>query len=69
MPKLRIRAKGQARSAALVARRKFRVGRRKSGKSALLMSTAELLIALENSEYSRSKNNINAVLRMRGVAA
>jgi len=45
--------------------KKNRVGTRKSGKAASLMSTADLQAALERG--GRSKNKIINVLRKRGV--
>lgn len=47
---------------------KFRIGNRKSTKSANAMSNAALLAELENNNHRKSKNKIIAVLRNRGVA-
>jgi len=69
MPKLRIRAKGAPRSSARNVQRKFRVGTRKSGVSAVRMSTEDLQNALVDPNKSRYISNIKAVLNMRGITA
>jgi len=69
MPKLRIRKKGAPRSSAKNVQRKFRIGTRKSGVSAIKMTTEDLQNALVDPNKSRYINNIKAVLNMRGVAA
>ncbi len=49
--------------------RKFKIGGRKGGKSANIMSSADLIAVLENSGKSRYHPNARAVLALRGVAA
>ncbi len=46
---------------------KFRIGTRKSGKSANVMSTAELQKVLENTDVKRDWNNARTVLLSRGI--
>ena len=46
---------------------RLRVGGRKSGKSAIGMSTQALKDELTNPNHKRSRNKIMAVLRKRGV--
>lgn len=46
---------------------KFRIGTRKAGKSAMLMSVDELWAALSNSNLKRHKNKVTNALRLRGV--
>jgi hypothetical protein len=69
MPKLRIRAKGARRSSARNVQRKFLVGTRKGGVSALQMSTEALKTALIDPNKKRYISNIRAALKMRGITA
>ena len=49
-------------------RRKFRIGTRKSGQSALQMTTEALKAVLERTDQKRYHEKASAVLAMRGVA-
>jgi len=46
---------------------KFRVGNRKSGRSALIMTTADLLKELTSGNNKRAHDKIRTVLNKRGV--
>jgi len=46
---------------------KLRIGNRKSGRSALLMTTAELKEVLEKDDYKKYHQKARTVLRQRGV--
>lgn len=68
MPKAKVRVKGAVRNTlARVIRSKFRIGGRKSGKSANLMSTADLVEAYGKDQNTKFKGNIMTVLRNRGA--
>ena len=67
MPKLRKRDKGAPKSSAKVIRRKFRVGTRESGVSALQMSTEDLKKTFTDPNKKRYRHKVKAVLEMRGV--
>ena len=69
MPKARKTVKINNRVQKFNVQRKFRVGSRKSPVSALLMSNEGLKAALVDPNKRRYRNNIAAVLRMRGIAA
>ncbi len=68
MPKNRTRTKSS--TGAIIHSRpcsKFRIGTRKSGKSALLMSTDELRAVLADGTKRRYFAKVIAVLKMRGI--
>ena len=68
MPKSRTRDRGTRKTTYF--RAKFKIGGRKSSRSALRMTTEELLELLEsNGTRGRDKNKIRQVLDMRGIAA
>ena len=46
---------------------KLRIGMRKSGKSAIAMSTADLQAVLESNDKRKWHDNARTVLKMRGV--
>ena len=69
MPKLRVRKKGAPRSSARNVKRKFIVGTRKGGVSAIKMTTEDLQKALVDPNKRRYITSIQAVLNMRGIAA
>lgn len=48
--------------------RKFRIGSRKGGKSAHVMSSKELRDILKDEDRKRDRSNATAILRLRGVA-
>ncbi len=68
MPKNIVKVKNSA--GAIVKTRpmkKFRIGTRKSGKSALLMSNDELMNVINDNGKKRHRNKAIKVLRMRGI--
>ena len=64
MPRKRTNTKGKNWN--LADRRKFRVGNRKGGVSALSMKTSELLKVLADEGKAKYHNNVVAVLKHRG---
>ncbi len=67
MPKNRTSVKTERGTKVIRPPSKFRIGNRKSGRSALLMTTAELLKELESTNNKRGHDKVRTVLRQRGV--
>ena len=67
MPKNRKVVKINNRVVKLKVPHKLRIGTRSAGKSAFLMTTAELKEVLENRDKKRWHQNARKVLNMRGV--
>jgi hypothetical protein len=69
MPKIKLTNKINNIKVRFPVRRKFRIGNRKTGRSALGMSTEELHKVLGNPDQRKYHGNARAVLKERGTGA